>query len=40
LWSGRGRQPGWIKQALAEGNPKSDFAEEHHENKVVKLRAA
>ncbi|MGC9370481.1 MAG: H-NS family nucleoid-associated regulatory protein [Paracoccaceae bacterium] len=24
-WSGRGRQPGWIKQALAEGKSLSDF---------------
>ena len=25
-WTGRGRQPGWIKEALASGKPLSDFA--------------
>ena len=25
-WSGRGRQPGWIKDALAKGKAISDFA--------------
>jgi len=25
-WSGRGRQPGWIKEALAEGKSLPDFA--------------
>lgn len=25
-WSGRGRQPGWIKQGLADGKQLSDFA--------------
>lgn len=25
-WSGRGRQPGWIKDALAAGRPMDDFA--------------
>lgn len=24
-WSGRGRQPGWIKEALAKGKSLSDF---------------
>ncbi|EKE45582.1 histone-like nucleoid-structuring protein H-NS [Oceaniovalibus guishaninsula JLT2003] len=24
-WTGRGRQPGWIKAALADGRPLSDF---------------
>lgn len=24
-WSGRGRQPGWIKDAIAEGKPIKDF---------------
>lgn len=25
-WSGMGRQPAWIKQAIAEGKSKEDFA--------------
>ena len=25
-WTGRGRQPGWIKAGIAEGRPMSDFA--------------
>lgn len=25
-WSGRGRQPGWIKEALAEGKSLEEFA--------------
>ncbi len=25
-WSGRGRQPGWIKEALGKGKKMSDFA--------------
>lgn len=25
-WTGRGRQPGWIKDAMADGRPMEDFA--------------
>lgn len=25
-WTGRGRQPGWIKDAIASGRPMQDFA--------------